>query len=385
MLLERTHHIQQIHHGFEVCPIVAILGPRQCGKTTLARDYANHRQIPKSNYFDLEDPDDIRRLEQPMNTLSSLTGLIVIDEIQRRSELFPVLRVLADKPEFTGYFIILGSASRELIAQSSESLAGRIIYLELTPFNYLETGDTQRLWLQGGFPAAYLAKNEKASFLWRKNYIKTYLEQDIPNLGIRIPAPQLLRFWMMLAHYHGNIFNASEIARSLGLNYKTVQSYLDILSGTFMVRQLQPWHENINKRQVRSKKIYFRDSGLFHALLNIADKQQILVHPKLGCSWEGFALEEIARFYERLEGHCFFWAIHQTAELDLLVFYQGKRIGFEFKFADAPTLTKSMHSAMELLTLDQLYVIYPGQNQYALTEKITVSSLPLFFAAKQDS
>lgn len=376
MYKSRNNYTLHIQQEFRVNPIVALLGPRQCGKTTLARNYLKDYDGFKSeNYFDLERPSDLARLEHPELTLSKLTGLIIIDEIQRVPQLFTVLRTLVDDPQLTQQYLILGSASRELIKQSSESLAGRISYLELTPFNYNEVEEPMTLWLRGGFPRSYLAESEQLSFSWRENYIKTYLEQDIPNLGIQIPSAKLGRFWHMLAHYHANIFNASEIGRSLNITHNTARHYLDILHATFMVRQLQPWYENIKKRQVKSPKIYFRDTGIVHALLGITDMSALQLHPKLGASWEGFALEEIIRAHSVTASNCYFWAIHNSAELDLLLIEHDKRLGFEFKYTDAPTLTKSMKIAMDSLKLDQLTVIYPGYKNYPLDERIEVISL----------
>ncbi|OGZ61331.1 MAG: hypothetical protein A3H51_02255 [Candidatus Spechtbacteria bacterium RIFCSPLOWO2_02_FULL_38_8] len=356
---------------FEVNPIVSLLGPRQCGKTTLARDYASGKQM---HYFDLENPIDLQRLEQPMVQLSELTGLIVIDEIQRRPDLFPMLRVLVDehKPR---QFLILGSASRDLLHQSSETLTGRISYCELTPFSFAETQELNNLWLRGGFPRSYLANNDANSFQWRMDYIRTFVEQDIRMLGIDIAPLQLGRFWQMLAHTHGNIFNASELGRSLGFAHTTAKRYLDILTNTFMIRTLTPWHENISKRQVKSPKIYFRDSGIFLAQLQIASNETLMAHPKLGAAWEGFALEEVIRHHHAEPSEVFFWATQGEAELDLLICKNGQRLGFEFKFSDAPRLTKSMHIAMHDLQLDVLTVLFPGKESYVLADNIRVIGL----------
>lgn len=382
--MHRTDYILQLNRAFKAHKIVAILGPRQCGKTTLAREYLRlNKQIHHpQNYFDLEDTTDLARLEDPKLALNDLKGIIVIDEIQRRPELFPMLRVLIDKPRNGQKYLILGSASQELIKQSSETLAGRIGYLELTPFTYPEVKKLQRLWIRGGFPKSFLSRNEEMSFIWRESYIRTFLEKDIPNLGIQIPAPQLRRFWMMLAHYHGNLFNASEIGRSLALTHKTIQYYADILSGTFMIRMLQPWFENISKRQVKSPKIYFRDSGIFHALAGIRDYQTLLGYPKLGASWEGFALEEIIKYHKATPEECYFWATHAEAELDLLIIKNSKRFGFEFKYTDAPKSTKSMKIALKDLKLDQLTVIYPGKMSYLIDKHIKVVGLEDYLTEK---
>lgn len=376
-IMKRPYYINKIASLSQQFPAVCLLGARQVGKTTLAKQFAElSRQTV--HIFDLEREQDIAILENPQLAFGQLEGLIVIDEIQRRPNLFPALRVLIDSPPKNQRWLLLGSASRELLHQSSESLAGRIAYLEVQPFDYNETHEMENLWSRGGYPQSYLAKSSEDSFEWRRQYVKTFLEQDIPNLGIRIPTANLRRFWMMLAHYHGNVFNAEELSRSLGINSKSIKHYLDILSETFMVRQLQPWWENISKRQVKSPKIYFRDSGLLHYLLDIENTDLLQRHPKLGASWEGFALEEIIRSFHVEAERCYYWATHQEAKLDLLIFHQGKRLGFEFKHSDAPKLTKSMKTAFEDLKLDELTVIYPGTRAYSLTDKIEVVSLSDF-------
>lgn len=374
--IQRIDFINKMEAAFKVNPVVAILGPRQCGKTTVAREYAKqqHIDIPAMNFFDLENPNDLARLEAPQLALENLEGLIVIDEVQRRPELFPLLRVLVDQHK-KRRFLILGSASRTLLRQSSESLAGRITYLELTPFSYPEVDDLDRLWLDGGFPRSYLANSQAISVDWRAAYITTFLEQDIPQLGITIPANALRRFWMMLAHYHGGIFNASEIGQSFGAAHTTMRHYLDILTGTFMIRELTPWIENIKKRQIKSPKIYFRDSGIFHSLLNIKTKSELYLHPKLGASWEGFALEQVIRSCGATPEETYFWGVHAQAELDLLIVKDGKKTGYEFKYTDAPRLTKSMQTAMEDLQLSELNVIYPGSVDFQLAKGIRAVSL----------
>jgi len=370
----------EIQQGFEAASVVALLGPRQCGKTTLARDYFEKHatDLDKAAFFDLENPVDLRRLEEPMMALAAPDQLFVIDEIQRVPDLFTVLRVLVDEPQTRRRFLILGSASRELIRQSSESLAGRIHYIELTPFSTFETGEWERLLWRGGFPRSYLPKTEEVSWRWRHNYIRTYLEQDLPNLGIQIPPEQLRRFWLMLAHMHGQAFNASELGSSLGISHHTAKRYLDILNATFMVRVLTPWHENLKKRQVKTPKIYFRDSGLFHALLAIKNKTDLLNHPKLGASWEGFALEEVIRKLRVDARDCYFWATQSRAELDLVVVEGDQKIGFEFKYQQAPRLTPSMQIAMEDLKLKHLTVIYPGQQSYFLKTNVQCVGLKEF-------
>lgn len=380
--MQREIYLKQLKQAFRYSPIVAILGPRQCGKTTLANEYFKASRAVPEHYFDLENPLDLLRLKEPMLALEALDGLIVIDEVQRLPELFPILRVLVDDKSIKRQFLILGSASRELIQQSSESLAGRIHYIELTPFSYSETPHLKKLWLRGGFPKSYLAKSQNDSYRWRRDYIRTFLEQDIPNLGIKIPPQNLRRFWMMLAHYHGQLFNASELGNSLDISFNTAKKYLDILSGTFMIRQLTPWYENIAKRQVKSKKIYFRDSGIYHSLLSINTDRELLVNPKLGASWEGFALESIIRHLNIDQQDCYFWATHNQAELDLLIVKGNKRIGFEFKHSKAPALTRSMKIASEELKLDKLTVIYAGNKKFKLSSEIDCMPLEDFLKSK---
>lgn len=382
--MQRADFAEKINNAFQVNPIVALLGPRQCGKTTLAKQIAqrlSYETFPPENYFDLESLTDLRRLEEPELALSSLKGLIIIDEIQRHPTLFQALRVLVDKPNLQQQFLILGSASRELINHSAESLTGRISYIELTPFNYTETHDFSTLWLRGGFPKSYLATSDEVSFHWRKEYIRTFLEQDVPNLGFKITPQNLQRYWFMLAHYHGNIFNASELGRSLGLSHNTVRHYLDILCSTLMMRELHPWHENISKRQVKSPKIYFRDSGIYHELLGISSKSSLLCNPKLGASWEGVVLEEVIRYMKVDNSHCYFWATHADAELDLLIFYKGKRWGFEIKYTNAPSLSRSMQIALTDLNIEKLFVLTPGEKSYSLAGKIRVVPIKDFLNA----
>lgn len=375
--MKRQYFYQQIKEAFKIHPIVAILGARQVGKTTLARYFIStlKKPLPSINYFDLENLEDMARLEQPQFALSQLRGLIVIDEIQRKPDLFRTLRVLADDPLIKRQFLILGSAAGELLRQSSESLAGRIQYIELPPFSIIETHEIQNLWVRGGFPPSYLAISDTLSFMWREAYIRTFLEQDIPNLGIRIAPLNLRRYWMMLTHYHGNICNMSEIGRALGLSDKTIHGYLDILTATFMLRQLPPWFENISKRQVKRPKIYFRDSGLYHALLDIPDYEKLLLSKNLGASWEGFVLEELIRFHGALPSQCFFWSTQSRAELDLLIVKGQEKIAFEIKYTDSPRITKSMSIAITDLKLEKLTLIYPGQKSYYLDEKIFVTNL----------
>ena len=375
--MDRTAWITRIADRFAVQSVVGLLGPRQCGKTTLARAYAERHSNLAVTRFDLEDPLDLAALANPRLALQDLSGLVIIDEIQRAPELFPLLRVLVDRPNSQARFLVLGSASRDLLRQSSESLAGRIGYIELTPFSLAETGSESkdRLWLRGGFPPAFLAASETASRQWRKDYIATFLERDIPALGIAIAPQSLRRFWTMLAHYHGQIVNLSELGRSFGAADTTIRRYMDILEATFMVRQLRPWHENISKRQVKAPKLYFRDTGLLHGLLDIPDKSALTRHPKLGPSWEGFALEEIVRALGAGPEDIWFWATHGGAELDLLVARGTRREGFEFKYTDRPASTRSMHIAIESLKLERLTVIYPGERHIPLAEKIEAIGL----------
>ena len=351
-------------------PVTAILGPRQCGKTTLARTLA------ADSYFDLENPQDLARLEQPQLALEDLTGLIVIDEIQRLPDLFPLLRYLVDQ-EKNRKFVIMGSASRGLIRQSSESLAGRIAYFPLGGFRLsdIDPGTIKALWWRGGLPPSFLAASDEESLLWRNQYVTTFLERDIPQLGITIPARTLRRFWTMLSHYHGQILNYSELGRSFGISDMTVRKYCDILEGTFMVRILQPWSVNIGKRLVKRPKLYLRDSGLFHALLSIETSEQLHASPRLGASWEGFALDCVCRTLDKEESDLYFWNTHAGAELDLFWQVGGRNWGVEFKYEDAPRLTRSMKSAVEDLELERLWVVYPGKAAYRLTEKVQV--LPL--------
>jgi hypothetical protein len=374
----RKNYLHKIKETFQVHPVCALLGARQVGKTTLAHQFINKTiKNPKNvHFFDLEDPLDLARLENPMLTFSALEeGLIVIDEIQRKPELFPILRVLVDKKNNTTKFLILGSASRDLISQSSETLAGRIGYIELPPFSLSEVENSTKLFMRGGFPRSYLAQTESNSYNWRRNYITTFLERDIPNLGFSIPPQQMRRFWMMLAHYHGQILNVSNLANSLNLSSHTIKKYIDILCGTFMIRTLQPWFENIKKRQIKTPKLYFRDSGILFALLTLETKKQILSYPNLGAFWEGFAVEEIIRITEASHDEYFFWATQSGAEVDLFITKGGKRFGFEFKHTDKPSMTKSMHSGIENLKLNHLFLIYPGDKLFPLSETVTACGL----------
>jgi len=369
-LIERKLDFQNIQKLIRSFPITAIIGSRQCGKTFLAR------RINYNHYFDLENPRDVASLANAQLTLEELKGLIIIDEIQRMPELFTLLRYLVDNNKKQKY-LILGSASPNIIKRASESLTGRIAYYQLGGFSLadIDEKNIKKLWLTGCYPKAFLAKNLQESFLWRENYITTFLEQDIPQLGINIPAQTLRKFWLMLSHYHGQIMNYSEFARSFGVSDMTVHKYIDILEGTFMLRIIQPWHNNTKKRLVKQPKMYLRDSGIFHALLSIETAKQLSVHNKLGASWEGFALECVAKSLGKRDQELFFWHTHAGAELDLFWQSKGKNWGVEFKYCDAPTITKSMRVAIKDLNLTHLWIIYPGNKRYSINKNITV--LPL--------
>jgi predicted AAA+ superfamily ATPase len=372
--IERRALRGRVQRSLRDNPVVALVGPRQCGKTTLAREIAGSR---RGTYFDLEDPVSLQRLAQPKTALASLGGLIVIDEVQRRPELFPVLRVLADAARPGRRFLILGSASPELLRQGSETLAGRIAIVEMAGFDLAEAGSAAlpRLWWRGGFPRSFLARSNAASVAWRQDFIRTFLERDMLQLGVRIPPPALRRLWTMIAHWHGQIWNASEIGRSLGEAHVTVKRHLDALTGALMVRQLQPWFENLGKRQVKAPKVYVRDAGLLHALLDLPSPAALDAHPKVGASWEGFVLEELIGLAG--ERNAYYWRTQAGAELDLLLLLRGRRIGVEVKYADAPAMTRSMHVSIESLKLDRLYVIYPGTEAYLLRPGVEVLPLPL--------
>jgi len=371
-MIERPSYITEIQAALQRSRIVALIGPRQSGKTTLAQMFVSSDSV---NYFDLEDPVSLTRLEEPMTALRDLTGLVVIDEIQRRPDLFLILRVLADRQPLQARFLILGSTSPDLVRKASESLAGRLETISISGFSLSEVGREKlnQHWLRGGFPLSYLAANDVDSQIWRKNFIQTFLERDLPQWGIQISAVTLMRFWTMIAHYHGQTWNAAEASRSFGVSDMTVRRYLDILESVFMIRVLQPWYANIHKRQVKSPKIYFRDSGLLHSLLGIYSELDLYTHPKIGASWEGYAIEEIIKAMRPDE--TYFWGTHNGAELDLLLLKDGKRIGVECKRKDAPHLTNSMKIAMEDLQLDKLMVFYPGEKTYPLAERIDVIPL----------
>ena len=363
--LPRPRELEAVRAGLRRAPVTALLGPRQCGKTTLAQS------LEAEHFFDLEDPRSLARLGEPQLALEGLTGTVVIDEVQRKPDLFPLLRVLADRRQAVRY-LLLGSASPDLVKEVSESLAGRVAYHDLGPLAVDETGvdEWRKLWLRGGFPRSFLADDDTASAAWRDDFIRSHLERDVPALGISIPAETLRRFWMMVSHYHGQVLNLSELGRSFGVSDHTIRRYLEILSGTFMIRLLPPWHANVGKRLVKAPKLYIRDSGLFHALHTIATPLQLESHPKLGASWEGFAMEQAIRLAGVAHPH--FWRTHTGAELDLVWQAHGALWGMEFKYQDAPGLTRGIRSVMRDLSLRHLWIVYPGPERYRLDKAVTV-------------
>jgi len=379
-MLQRDALLSTIQIALGRSRVVALIGPRQSGKTTLARQLVPPDSL---NYFDLEDLTSLSRLEEPMTALRDLHGLVVIDEIQRRPDLFPILRVLCDRDPLPARFLILGSASPDLVRASSESLTGRVETVSISGFSLAEVGvdALAQHWLRGGLPLSFLADTEADSIAWRKNFIQMFLERDLPQWGVRVPSVTMLRFWTMLAHYHGQIWNTAELARSLGVSEPTTRHYLDILEGVFMVRVLQPWHANLKKRQVKSPKVYFHDSGLLHYLLGIRTDLDLQNHPKSGASWEGYAIEEILKAVAPDEAY--YWATHNGAELDLLMFKDGHRIGVECKRVDAPRLTPSMRTALEDLELDRILVIYPGTLSFPIADRVT--ALPISELGKSET
>ena len=380
MMIPRAHVLASIRAALERSPVAVLTGPRQCGKTTLAREFLSEES---PNYFDLEDPVSLARLEEPMTALRSLEGLVVIDEVQRRPDLFPVLRVLSDRPGSSARFLILGSASGDLLRQSSESLAGRMEQISLGGFTLDEVGaeHSDALWLRGGFPRAFLSGTEQDAATWRKQFIQTLLERDLPQWGVRTPAVALQRFWTMVAHYHGQTWNAAEPARALGVSPVTTRRYLDLLTDALMIRQLQPWHANLAKRQVKAPKLYIRDSGLLHQLIGIATEKSLLTHPKVGASWEGFALDQVIARVPHDEA--FFWATHQGAEIDLLLRRGHRLLGVEFKRADAPRMTRSIGIALADLGLERVAIVYPGSMRYPIADRVEV--VPLSILAEPDT
>ena len=363
--LPRPRELEALRAKLRRAPITALLGPRQCGKTTLAR------ALEAEHFFDLEDPRSLVRLDEPQTALEGLTGTVVLDEVQRKPDLFPLLRVLADRQSATRY-LLLGSASPELVNEVTESVAGRVAYHDLGPLAVDETGapEWRKLWLRGGFPRSYLSDEDTASSLWREDFIRSHLERDIPALGISIPAETLRRFWIMVSHYHGQTLNLSELGRSFGVSDHTVRRYLEILSGTFMIRLLPPWHAKVGKRLVKAPKLYIRDSGLLHALHTIETPVQLESHPKLGASWEGFAMEQALRLMD--VKHPYFWRTHTGAELDLVWQAHGALWGMEFKYQDAPRMTKSIRAVLSDLPLQHLWIVYPGADRYRLDEAVSV-------------
>lgn len=374
-MIERKAIIQALSAGMERNRVVVLAGPRQCGKTTLARTLLSENSV---NYFDLEDPASLSRLDEPMTSLEPLKGLVVIDEVQRRPELFPVLRVLADRKGSAARFLILGSASGDLLRQTSESLAGRIQRFVIGGFtlNELDRDAHQALWRRGGFPLSYLSANEADSLAWRMDFIQTLLERDLPQWGVRVPAAALLRFWGMIAHYHGQTWNAAEPARAMGVSESTTRRYLDLLTDAFMIRQLQPWHANLRKRQVKAPKVYVRDSGLLHQLLGITSAKALMTHPKVGASWEGFVIEQV--LMTQAHDEAFFWATHQGAEIDLILRCGDQMLGVECKRTDAPRLTPSIRIALEDLGLARVAVVYPGKKRYPLSDRVDAVPLEQF-------
>lgn len=377
-MVPRLRLLAQIRRALARSRAVVLVGPRQSGKSTLAREFL---QPDQPNYFDLENPQDRRAIAEPLGTLAPLKGLVVIDEVQHAPDLFQVLRVLIDRDNRPGQFLLLGSASPALLRQTGESLLGRVEVIEISPFSLDETGvkSSRKLWLRGGFPRAFTARSDDDAEVWRQNAVARFVENDLPQFGINVAPATMLRFWSMLAHLHGQVWNAHDPAQSLGVSQPTVRRYLDWMTQTFMVRQLQPWHESLSKRQVKSPKVYFRDTGLLHTLMQVRSEAELMRHPRSGASWEGFALEQVLRITQPHEAY--FWGTHQGAELDLLMFKYSKRIGVEFKRADAPQMTASMRIAQNDLRLDSLYVVYPGTRRYALGRHVEAVPLSAFVAS----
>ena len=369
-MIPRTQHLTEIRGLLDMFPVVGLIGARQVGKTTLARQLIEDEERPVA-FFDLEDPADEARLSDPKLALEPLRGLVVIDEVQRSEGLFRLLRVLVDRPGNQARFLVLGSASPDLLRQSSETLAGRIAYYELPPLRVHETGidATERLWSRGGFPSSFLSGSDARSFAWRTAFIRTFLERDLPQMRPSVPAAAMRRFWTMLAHYHGDRWNGAELGRAMGVTAPTVNAYLDALVGALVVRQLLPWHENLKKRQVKAPKVYLADTGLLHALLGLKDEADLMGHPKSGASWEGFAMQEVVRVLGVAWEDCYYWATHRGAEIDLLTLAGGRRTGIEFKRTSAPSMTRSMHTALTDLKLDRLFLVHPGDARYRIHER----------------
>lgn len=374
-MIPRPAHLERLRGLLRRHPVVGLVGARQVGKTTLARTLAaEHRS--GATFFDLEDPRALARLESPTHALEDLRGLVVLDEVHHRPDLFPILRVLADREGTPARFLVLGSASPELLRQGSETLAGRIAWHELPGLDLSEVGAARdALWLRGGFPRSLLAESDEASLEWRVEFVRSYLERDLAGLGVRTPAATLRRFWVMLAHYHGQVWNSAELARAFGVSEKTVRHYLDLLASTFMVLRLEPWHANVGKRQVKAPKVYLADSGILHALLGVSSREDLLAHPKVGASWEGFALQEIVRRLGARREECFFFGLHSGGELDLLVVRGRQRLGFEMKFTDAPRTTRSMHTTREALGLQRIDVVHAGKRTFELANEVRALAL----------
>ena len=370
-IVPRKTHLRNLARLLRENTVVALLGARQVGKTTLARELMRQRRGP-ATWFDLEQPRDLRQLDEPTLALEPLRGLVVLDEIQSRPELFPVLRVLADRAPRPARFLVLGSASPELLRQGSETLAGRIAFYELSGFDLaeVEPPNWRRLWLRGGFPRAYLPRAHRQSGEWRANFVRTFVERDLPRLGTLTSPRTLADFWTMMSHYHGQVWNSSELGRAFGVAHTTVRGYLNLLTDTFVVRQLPPWTENIGKRVVKSPKVYIADSGLLHTLLGIEKPADLTSHPKVGASFEGFALEQVIRRLELRPREAFFWATHSGAKLDLLVIRGRQRLGFEFKRTDAPRLTRSMIVSLDTLGLDRIDVVHAGAHGFRMHDKV---------------
>ena len=369
MEIPRGHHLRRVRLLLREFPVVAILGARQVGKSTLARRLAATRRGP-THWFDLENPVDLARLADPGLALRPLRGWVVLDEVHRLPDVFPLLRVLADRPRTPARFLVLGSASPSLLKQTAETLAGRVGFHRLGGFGLREVTNLERLWLRGGFPLSYLARSEAASRRWRDGFIETFLARDVPELGSFVPSATLRRFWTMLAHWHGQVWNGAEFGRAFGVSHTTVRRYLDLLASVFVVRQLQPWHENIRKRQVRAPKVYIDDAGILHALLGLGSREDVISHPKVGASWEGFAIGQVVDLLGAAAEQCYHWSTHSGAELDLLVLAGSRRYGFEVKRTEAPRLTASMRSAYETLRLDRLEVVHAGAERFALAQGI---------------
>ncbi|MBC8323972.1 MAG: ATP-binding protein [Candidatus Marinimicrobia bacterium] len=367
-MIKRETIIQKVNTALDRSAIVSMLGPRQCGKTTLAKIIAQN--VGESHFFDLEHPGDVAKLQNPLLALEDLTGLIILDEIQLMPELFSVLRVLVDREDSSAVFLLLGSASPDILKKSSETLAGRIEFVPIGGFDLIESKySVNELWIKGGFPKSYLAKSLNDSFSWRENFVMTFLERDLGRFGVHVSPQTMRRFWFMLAHGHGHVWNASDISRSLGVSFMTAKRYVDILTNAFMVRQLQPWFANISKRQIKSQKVFIRDSGIFHFLVNVKTKSELLKHPKLGSSWEGFVTEQIINILG--ERNCYYWRTRAGAELDLLYISGSEKYGFEMKCTDSVKVTKSMRIAIQDLNLKELYIVYPGKDTFRIDENIT--------------